>query len=62
MMRAVSHPNVLEIFEIYEGDNNIYCCGKLYEGENLSKIIMDPSVAISETAVRVVAHRLLQVE
>lgn len=59
-MREVAHPNLLEITEIYEGDNNVYCCGKLYEGENLSKIITDVRFKITETMVKNVAHRLLQ--
>ena len=61
MMRAVSHPNVLDIEEVYEGDNNIYCLGKLYSGENLSKIISDKRVPISEEIVFTVAHKLINV-
>lgn len=62
MMRAVSHPNVLDIEEVYEGDNNIYCLGKLYSGENLSKIISDKRVPISEDVVFTVAQKLINVE
>lgn len=61
MMRAVSHPNVLDVEEVYEGDNNIYCLGKLYSGENLSKIISDKRVPISEEIVFTVAHKLINV-
>jgi hypothetical protein len=61
-MRAVSHPNVLDIEEVYEGDNNIYCLGKLYAGENLSKIISDKRMPISEETVFNVAHKLINVD
>lgn len=61
MMRAVSHPNILDIEEVYEGDNNIYCLGKLYSGENLSKLISDKKVVISEEVVYNVAHKLIHV-
>lgn len=60
MMRAVSHPNVLEILEIYEGDNNIYCLGRLYAGESLSAIISDKKREIPPKAVNYMAGRMLQ--
>ena len=60
-MRAVSHPNVLDIEEVYEGDNNIYCLGKLYSGENLSKIISDKRMPITEETVFNVAQKLINV-
>ena len=60
MMREVAHPNILEVSEIYEGDNNIYCCGKLYKGDSLSKIINDTRFEVTESMVRSMAHRMLQ--
>ena len=61
MMREVSHPNLLEILEIYEGDNNIYCCGKLYSGESLCSLISDKKRDISQDAINNMAGRMLQV-
>lgn len=61
MMREVKHPNLLDISEIFEGDNNVYCLGKLYQGENLGRIIGDKSFAIDEQTVSKLAFRLLKV-
>lgn len=61
MMREVDHQNLLQTFEIYEGDNNIYCLGKLLEGESLISIINDKKSAINETTVLTMAHKMLQV-
>lgn len=55
MMREVVHPNILEIDEIYEGDNNIYCLGKLYSGESLSAVINDKKYIITEQHVIIMA-------
>ncbi len=61
MMREVSHPNLLEVSEIFEGDNNVYCLGKLYSGDNLGRIINERSFVIDERMVAVLAYRLLKV-
>lgn len=60
MMREVSHPSLLEILEIYEGDNNIYCLGKLYSGDSLSTVINDKKQVITETHVKAMAFKMLQ--
>lgn len=60
MMREVSHSNLLEILEIYEGDNNIYCLGKLYAGESLSALITDKKKEIPKEAIYLMAGRMLQ--
>ena len=62
MMREVVHPNILEILEIYEGDNNIYCLGRLYKGENLSSIIGDRKYILTEQHVINMIVRMLQVD
>ena len=59
MMREVVHPNILEILEIYEGDNNM---GKLYKGENLSSIIGDRKYILTEQHVINMIVRMLQVD
>lgn len=61
MMREVWHPNLLSIAEIYEGDNNIYCLGKLYSGESLSAVIHDKKREITRDAVFYMAGRMLEV-
>ena len=61
MMRDVWHPNLLTISEIYEGDNNIYCLGKLYAGESLSSVIHDKKKEISKDAIYLMAGRMLEV-
>lgn len=61
MMREVSHPNVLEVLEIYEGDNNIYCLGKLYSGESLCSVLSDKKREIPQQAIIMMAGRMLQV-
>jgi hypothetical protein len=61
MMREVEHSNLLEILEIYEGDNNIYCLGKLYEGDNLSTVINDKKIKLEETVINNFAHKMLKV-
>ncbi len=61
MMREVVHPNILEIFEIYEGDNNIYCLGKLYSGDSLSSIINDRKYILTEDHVHRMTYCMLKV-
>lgn len=61
MMREVWHPSLLSISEIYEGDNNIYCLGKLYSGESLSAVIHDKKREIPRDAVYYMAGRMLEV-
>lgn len=61
MMREVWHPNLLSISEIYEGDNNIYCLGRLYSGESLSSLIQDKKRVIPQEAVYMLAGRMLEV-
>ena len=60
-MREVVHSNILEILEIYEGDNNIYCLGKLYSGDSLSTIVSDKKQVITEDNVRTMCYKMLQV-
>ena len=61
MMREVWHPNLLSIAEIYEGDNNIYCLGKLYAGECLSAVIHEKKKEIPRGAIYMMAGRMLEV-
>ena len=61
MMREVIHPNLLEVLEIYEGDNNIYCLGKLYSGESLSAVINDKRRQITHESIVHMAGRMLEV-
>lgn len=37
MMRAMNHFRVLRMFELYEGENFIYCLCELYKGADLLK-------------------------
>ena len=61
-MREVSHPNLLQIHEIFEGDNNIYCVGKLYKGATLSSLIQDKKYKFEEKTIVNLAGKLLKVE
>ena len=61
MMREVVHPNLLETLEIYEGDHNIYCLGKLLAGENLTSVISDKKYQITKEDVLTMANKMLQV-
>ena len=61
MMREVWHPNLLAISEIYEGDNNIYCLGKLYSGDSLISVINNKKKEIPKDAIYLMAGRMLQV-
>lgn len=60
MMRQVSHPNLLQIHEIFEGDNNIYCVGKLYKGATLSSLIQDKKYKFEEKVIVNLAGKLLK--
>lgn len=62
MMRAVFHPNILSILELYEGDNNIYCLGTYYEGECLSQVIKDKKIKISKDIVLTCGYKLIRVK
>ena len=62
MMREVNHPNLLHILEIFEGDNNIYCLGKIYKGESLATMIHDKKKRIEEDIIKNFAYKMLQVE
>lgn len=61
MMREVKHPNVLQILELFEGDNNIYCLGYLYKGESLSSAIQDKSKKFEEREIIRFAGKMLEV-
>ena len=61
MMREVIHSNLLETLEIYEGDNNIYCLGKLLSGDSLTTVISDKRNQITQEDVLTMAHKMLQV-
>lgn len=61
MMREVVHPNLLETLEIYEGDNNIYCLGKLLSGDSLTAVINDKKQSITQEDVLTMANKMLQV-
>jgi len=61
MMREVIHPNLLETLEIYEGDNNIYCLGKLLSGASLSAVINDKKVTFTQEDVLIMAAKMLDV-
>lgn len=40
IMRKVDHYRVLRTYEIYEGENHVYCLCDYYEGENLHDSII----------------------
>ena len=40
MMRAMNHPRVLRLHELYEGENFIYCLCELYKGSDLLNAIV----------------------
>jgi len=40
MMRAMNHPRVLRLYELYEGENFIYCLCELYKGFDLMNAIV----------------------
>ena len=40
MMRAVKHYRVMSLYELYEGENYIYCLLELYQGSDLLKAII----------------------
>lgn len=61
MMREVCHPNLLRVLEIFEGDNSIYCVGKLYKGATLHSLILDKHHKFEEREVVTVADKLLRV-
>lgn len=61
MMREVSHPNLLQILEIFEGDNNIYCVGRLYKGVTLSSLIQDKKYRFEEKVIVNLAARMISV-
>lgn len=60
-MREVVHPSLLETLEIYEGDNNIYCLGKLLSGDSLTTVINDKKTVLTQEDVLTMAHKMLQV-
>jgi len=61
MMREVQHDNLLKIHEIYEGDNNIYCLGRLYEGENLNTAISNKLIKFDEPTICNLIYKMLEV-
>lgn len=40
MMRMMNHYRVLRLFELYEGENFIYCLCELYKGVDLLQSII----------------------
>lgn len=35
MMRKIKHSRLLRMYELYEGENYIYCLCELYKGQDL---------------------------
>jgi serine/threonine protein kinase len=35
IMRALDHPNLMKLYEVYETQNSIYMCLELLEGDQL---------------------------
>lgn len=60
-MRTVNFKNVLQINEIYEGDNNVYCLGSLYTGPSLFTLIKDKSVKITDQLIFLVMVKMIRV-
>jgi hypothetical protein len=61
MMREVKHSNILEILELFEGDNNIYCLGYLYKGDTLASVIHDKTKKFDERHIIRFAGKMLNV-
>jgi len=59
MMRTVKHPKILETFEIYEGENYIYCLCTLFEGENLLNALIKKGVQPEVKALSII-HQILE--
>jgi serine/threonine protein kinase len=61
MMKAISHPAILELEEIFEGDNYIYTISQLYSGPKLSNVILDDEQYILDDKVSsIICLRLLE--
>ena len=40
MMRSMNHYRVLRMYELYEGENFVYCLCELYKGSDLMNAII----------------------
>ena len=62
MMRVVKHPNILETYEIYEGENFIYCLCTLFHGEDLLNAMIKKGLQPEAKALTIIKQILEGVE
>lgn len=52
MLKTIDHPNILNMTELYEGENFVYCVCKLYSGGNLLSKVIEEKVFAEQKAVQ----------
>ena len=53
MMRVVKHPRIIETFEIYEGENYIYCLCTLFKGDDLLNALIKKGIQPEEKSLTI---------
>lgn len=62
MLRMVRHPYCLNLTEVYEGRETIYCVGKYFEGEQLIKKIIEKKRFSENTSLKMIESVLRSLE
>lgn len=59
-MQAICHSSILELQELFEGDNYIYTITQLYSGPKLSDVILNEDFVLDDKVVSLICLRLLE--
>lgn len=59
-MQTISHSSILELEELFEGDNYIYAVTQLYPGPKLSDVIVNLEYVLDDKVTSVICLRLLE--
>ena len=58
MMKVIDHMRLQKTYEIYEGDNHIYCVSKFYHGRDLLNYLLENGLP-SEKVIVDIGKQLL---
>ena len=62
IMRQIKHNRVLGLYELYEGENNIYCLCEYYEGQNLLEAIVKKGAQPEKKSLSIILQLLIALD
>lgn len=55
ILRELSHPHIVNLYSVFEGDNHIYCVSEYFEGQNLLEFLMEKGIASEKFSVNIIS-------